>query len=196
MQSYNSADYDMAARALALIANADEPRATPKEVWRYLAKARLEIKDAEGALAAVNNVLDRLGRTIDARAADQRPVADSTTTTALDGRFQLLHRIGSGGQSDVWSAIQTDLLREVAVKRSASGDEAAQMHAEARIIAGMGRTFQIPRPFLKMTLLENVMTAAQGQVGETIFSGIQLSRNITVVVGAMTVAVNVDALAQ
>ena len=57
MQSYNSADYDMAARALALIAKADEPRATPKEVWRYLAKARLEIKDAEGALTAVNNVL-------------------------------------------------------------------------------------------------------------------------------------------
>jgi TolA-binding protein len=57
MQSYNSADYDMAARALALIAKADEPRATPKEVWRYLGKSRLEIKDAEGALTAANNVL-------------------------------------------------------------------------------------------------------------------------------------------
>jgi tetratricopeptide (TPR) repeat protein len=57
MQSYNSGEYAMAAKCLALIASPEEPRATPKEVWRYLAKARLEIGDAEGALAAANNVL-------------------------------------------------------------------------------------------------------------------------------------------
>ena len=30
----------------------------------------------------------------------------------------------------------------------------------------MGRTFQIPRPFAAMTVLENVLTGAQGQAGE------------------------------
>jgi len=57
MQAYNSGDYPSATAFLDLVANAEEPRETPKEVWRYLAKARLEIADAEGALTAVNNVL-------------------------------------------------------------------------------------------------------------------------------------------
>ena len=57
MQSYNAGDYSSAAKSLALVANPKEPRETPKEVWRYLAKARLETGDAEGALTAANNVL-------------------------------------------------------------------------------------------------------------------------------------------
>ncbi len=40
--------------------------------------------------------------------------------------------------------------------------------ADRRIAAGLGRTFQIPRPFPDMTLVENVMTAAQGHLGERI----------------------------
>jgi branched-chain amino acid transport system ATP-binding protein len=35
-----------------------------------------------------------------------------------------------------------------------------------RLRAGLGRSFQIARPFARMTVLENVMTAAQGQSGE------------------------------
>ena len=31
---------------------------------------------------------------------------------------------------------------------------------------GVGRTFQVPRPFLALTVLENLMLAAQGQLGE------------------------------
>lgn len=57
MQSYNAGDYTSAAKSFALVSNPAEPRETPKEVWRYLAKARLEIGDAQGALTAVNNVL-------------------------------------------------------------------------------------------------------------------------------------------
>ncbi|MEL6517275.1 MAG: ABC transporter ATP-binding protein [Pseudomonadota bacterium] len=34
--------------------------------------------------------------------------------------------------------------------------------------AGLGRTFQIPRPFARMSVLENVMLAPLGQTGETI----------------------------
>lgn len=33
---------------------------------------------------------------------------------------------------------------------------------------GLGRTFQIPRPFARMSVLENVMLAPMGQTGETI----------------------------
>jgi branched-chain amino acid transport system ATP-binding protein len=35
-----------------------------------------------------------------------------------------------------------------------------------RMARGLGRTFQIPRPFSEMTLLENLLTAAQSQTGE------------------------------
>ncbi len=58
MQAYNAGDYAMAAKCLSLIANPEEPRATPKEVWRYLAKSRLETGDAKGALEAANHVLE------------------------------------------------------------------------------------------------------------------------------------------
>ena len=34
---------------------------------------------------------------------------------------------------------------------------------------GVGRTFQIPRPFPEMTVLENVLTGAQGQAGERLW---------------------------
>ena len=57
MQSYNAGDYSSAAKSLALVSNPEEPRETPKEVWRYLAKARLGSGDPEGALAAANNLL-------------------------------------------------------------------------------------------------------------------------------------------
>jgi branched-chain amino acid transport system ATP-binding protein len=39
--------------------------------------------------------------------------------------------------------------------------------AHARIGRGLGRTFQIPRPFAGMTLVENVMLGRQRQSGET-----------------------------
>ena len=38
--------------------------------------------------------------------------------------------------------------------------------AHRRIAAGLARTFQIPKPFAAMTVLENVLTAAQDQPGE------------------------------
>jgi branched-chain amino acid transport system ATP-binding protein len=40
--------------------------------------------------------------------------------------------------------------------------------AQHRIAHGLGRTFQIPRPFSEMTVLENLLLSAQGQVGERV----------------------------
>ena len=39
-----------------------------------------------------------------------------------------------------------------------------------RMSRGLGRTFQIPKPFSEVTLLENVMLAAQNQSGERIWN--------------------------
>jgi tetratricopeptide (TPR) repeat protein len=57
MQSYNAGDFESAAKFLTLVSNPDEPRETPKEIWRYLAKSRLKIGEGEGALIAVNHLL-------------------------------------------------------------------------------------------------------------------------------------------
>jgi branched-chain amino acid transport system ATP-binding protein len=43
-----------------------------------------------------------------------------------------------------------------------------QLRAQHRIGRGLGRTFQIPRPFGEMTVLENLLLSAQGQIGERI----------------------------
>ena len=101
MQGYNSGQYAQAAKFLSLIATPDEPRATSKEVWRYLAKSRLETADAEGALIAASNVLlvednsawkadgllDR-GRALLAldRAAEARTAADEALALRPQGR--------------------------------------------------------------------------------------------------------------
>ncbi len=51
-----------------------------------------------------------------------------------------------------------------------NGRDMTRASAEARIGNGLGRTFQISRPFAEMTVLENVMTAVQNQTGESILA--------------------------
>jgi len=58
MQMFNGRHYEVASRFLDLIANADEPRQTPKEVWRYLGKSRIESGKAAEALPAIGHVLE------------------------------------------------------------------------------------------------------------------------------------------
>ncbi|KJS09171.1 MAG: branched-chain amino acid ABC transporter ATPase [Hoeflea sp. BRH_c9] len=58
------------------------------------------------------------------------------------------------------------------------GKDLSHAPAEARIQHGLGRTFQIPRPFPRMTILENVMTAAQNQRGESLFKALIAPRQV------------------
>ena len=59
-----------------------------------------------------------------------------------------------------------------------AGRDLTRARPEARIKAGLGRTFQIPRPFPRMTVLENVMTAAQNQLGESLVSALIAPRRV------------------
>ncbi len=45
------------------------------------------------------------------------------------------------------------------------GRELSRRGPERRIAHGVARTFQIPRPFAEMTVLENVLAGGQGQSG-------------------------------
>lgn len=57
IQSFNARDFALSEKSLAWISTPEDPRATPKEVWRYLAKARLETGNLNGALEAADRVL-------------------------------------------------------------------------------------------------------------------------------------------
>ncbi len=50
------------------------------------------------------------------------------------------------------------------------GIDIAHEPAHRRLGRGLARTFQIPRPFPAMTVLENVLLAARGQRGERMFA--------------------------
>ncbi|RWL20792.1 MULTISPECIES: ABC transporter ATP-binding protein [Mesorhizobium] len=50
--------------------------------------------------------------------------------------------------------------------------------AHRRIGRGLGRTFQIPRPLPNLTLIENVMLAAQGQAGERLLANFLTPRRV------------------
>lgn len=111
MQSYNAGDFIAASRALGLVATPDEPRATAKEVWRYLAKSQLETGDTAEALISVDNVLavednpiwkadgllDR-GRALLAldRPAEARKAADESMELHPQGRTMAGLRILTG----------------------------------------------------------------------------------------------------
>ena len=66
-----------------------------------------------------------------------------------------LFNLLAGSLKPTSGAIRIDAPRRVARKGRSK-----------RIARGVGRTFQIPRPFAEMTVLENVLTGAQGQAGE------------------------------
>ena len=50
--------------------------------------------------------------------------------------------------------------------------------AHRRIGRGLGRTFQIPRPFPNLTLIDNVMLAAQAQAGEGLLANFLRPRHV------------------
>ena len=53
-----------------------------------------------------------------------------------------------------------------------SGQSVTGERADQRLALGLGRTFQIPRPFAAMTVVENVMLGRQYQAGEQIWPNI------------------------
>ncbi|WP_341402354.1 tetratricopeptide repeat protein [Luteolibacter soli] len=58
MQAFSSNRFEQAARFYDLVADQDDPRTTPKEIWRNFGKALLAAHKAEAALPAINNALE------------------------------------------------------------------------------------------------------------------------------------------
>ena len=83
------------------------------------------------------------------------------------GAGEILGLIGPNGAG---KTTMFDLLAGSVAPSSGSihlmGQDITRQPAHRRLAAGMGRTFQIPRPFPELSLLDNMLTARQGQSGE------------------------------
>jgi branched-chain amino acid transport system ATP-binding protein len=82
-------------------------------------------------------------------------------------RGEMLGIIGpnGAGKTTLFNLLAGSLRPNAGTIRVA-GHDLTRAGAHRRIGAGVGRTFQIPRPFAEMTVLENVLTGRQGQAGE------------------------------
>jgi len=104
-EAYFAGKYAAAARFLERISNPDEPRETPKEVWRYLTKALVETGKFEEALKTVENLIpmeDNQSQKADALLDKGRALLglkrDSEARKAVDAALELRPegRIGGG----------------------------------------------------------------------------------------------------
>lgn len=106
---------------------------------------------------------------------------------AVDHMSIALHRgemVGLIGPNGAGKTTLFNLLAGSLTPTSGSirigGVEVAQERPERRIARGIGRTFQIPRPFAEMTVLENVLVGSQNQAGEHIWSNFLRSGRVAV----------------
>jgi branched-chain amino acid transport system ATP-binding protein len=85
-------------------------------------------------------------------------------------RGEMLGLIGpnGAGKTTLFSLLAGS-LKPTSGSIRVAGEELSRHGPEKRIRSGVGRTFQIPRPFAEMTVLENVLTGAQRQAGERIW---------------------------
>lgn len=96
---------------------------------------------------------------------------------AVDGmsidlkRGEILGLIGpnGAGKTTLFNLL-AGALQPTAGRILLNGEDVTHDRPEARIAKGLGRTFQIPKPFGQMTVLENVLTGAQNQAGEGILA--------------------------
>lgn len=104
-EAYFAGKYAAAARYLERVANPDEPRETPREVWRYLSKALVESGKPEEALKTIENVIsseDNPTQKADALLDKARALMalkrDAESRKAVDAALELRPegRIGGG----------------------------------------------------------------------------------------------------
>lgn len=121
--------------------------------------------DATGKLTR-GHVLDLIGLT---RRFAGVAAVDGVTLSVPRGAVAGLIGPNGAGKTTLFNLIAGS-LRASAGRIVLDGADITRAAAHARPAAGLARTFQIPRPFAAMTVLENVLAAAQGQLGERPFA--------------------------
>ena len=100
---------------------------------------------------------------------DQHAAVDGVSFTIKRGSITGLIGPNGAGKTTLFDTLAGEITAN-------SGDVFFDNHslrkysADKRFKAGLARTFQIPHPFPDMTVLDNLMLAAPGQLGETIWA--------------------------
>ncbi|MEM1360668.1 MAG: ABC transporter ATP-binding protein [Pseudomonadota bacterium] len=90
---------------------------------------------------------------------------DHVDIAVQQGKMTGLIGPNGAGKTTLFNAI-TGAIRPSAGRVRLRAADVTGFSPERLFAEGLGRTFQIPRPFARMTVLENVMLAPLGQIGE------------------------------
>ena len=124
-----------------------------------LAKSE-SVQAAEGRHSA-KLVLDNVQKTYGKRA-----VVKGVSLAVAQGEIVGLLGPNGAGKTTFFNLL-TGALKPSGGTVRLDGRDVTGMAPDRLFGAGLGRTFQIPRPFARMSVLENVMLAPMAQVGET-----------------------------
>ncbi len=114
--------------------------------------------DANAALLRVENVVKRFGGVA---------AVDGLSFAVRPGEIVGLIGPNGAGKTTMFDCLAGS-QRPSAGRIVFKGEAIQALPAHRRALAGLGRTFQIPKPFGAMSVVENVMLAAGGQLGEAI----------------------------
>jgi branched-chain amino acid transport system ATP-binding protein len=106
---------------------------------------------SQTALLELDDVGKRFGQVV---------VADGLTLSLPDGATLGIVGPNGAGKSSLFAMVSGDLRPDTGDIRF-DGSSILRLDAAARCRLGIGRTYQVPRPFTGMTVFENVLVAAQ-----------------------------------
>src|SRR6202008_5202233 len=86
-------------------------------------------------------------------------VADAVTFDLSEGEALGIIGPNGAGKSTMFNLIAGNLVADTGAIRF-SGNDITRTPPMARCTAGIGRTFQIPQPFERLTVFENLLVAA------------------------------------
>ncbi|MFT4728133.1 MAG: branched-chain amino acid transport system ATP-binding protein [Granulosicoccus sp.] len=101
----------------------------------------------------------------------EQTAVDNVTLTIQRGSITGLIGPNGAGKSTLFETIVGE-LRSDSGKIVFDGKALHALSADQVYRTGLARTFQIPQPFPEMTVLDNLMLAAPGQLGETFWAPI------------------------
>ncbi len=96
---------------------------------------------------------------------------DGVDLEILDGSITGLIGPNGAGKSTLFNVL-TGMLAPTAGQVFLQGRDVTGQQSDRLFAQGLGRTFQIPRPFGRMSVLENVMLAPMNQLGERLWGPI------------------------
>ena len=96
---------------------------------------------------------------------------DAVTLDIRRGSITGLIGPNGAGKTTLFNMV-AGTLKPTAGSVSLNGQDITGLPSEALFSRGLARTFQIPRPFRRMSVLDNVLLAPPAQVGETVLGAL------------------------